>query len=70
MFSQTRYYSLVGYYFLNFRKLKIFFYLNYFTNKKMTNLVTNNFSTLINIRFIEVLHVNNFIPFKFMFKLF
>jgi hypothetical protein len=38
--------------------------------KKLQTFVTNNFLTLNNILFIEVLHFNNFIPFKFTFKLF
>jgi hypothetical protein len=48
-------------------KLKLIIFL---TNEKITNIVTNNFSTLNNILFIEVLHFNNFIRFKFTFKFF
>jgi hypothetical protein len=42
----------------------------FFIDEKITNIVTNNFLTLNNILFIEVLHFNNIIHFKFTFKLF
>jgi hypothetical protein len=72
-FSQTGYYLLIGFFFLiqkfiiNFFKSQFHYFL---TNEQITNIVTNNFLTLNNILFIEVLHFNNFIPFKFTFKLF
>ncbi len=66
---------LINYYYLKIsKKLKIIKnnlnFIIFLTNEKITNIVTNNFSTLNNILIIEVLHFNNFIPFKFTFKLF
>jgi hypothetical protein len=71
-FSQTGNYLLIGFFYS--RKLKLIFlnldFIIFLSNEKITNIVTNTILTLNNILFIEVLHFNNFIPFKFTFKLF